>query len=489
MRIFILFFLISFVVRAQTFQTVVEVNEQCGQLSFMSNQDAEIAVDRILDQFGLTRTFVIQECPDIENAVAKIVQISPNYKERYIFYDSDFLDKADGSSEGKWGSYFILAHEIGHHLNGHSLDSKGSTPSYELEADYFSGTAMGLLGATLSESKRAIETLITYEKATSTHPAKADRLAEIEKGWKEARKSSTRAPKQELTRKIVKVDAGNNLEVSKKDIKKRNEYLKLVSKAIDNKVQVTPNDYIVAAENYLKAYQYDSNLYWVSAAATNYVAANKLEQALKYNLIIVKKKYKGLEQKDINDINEQIGLIYYHFKQFEDARIFFEMMLLTSEDNADLHTNLANLYLKKQDTIKALEYAEKATKLKLVRYYSFYNLGSALYQLGKYDLSIKYLRKSIELGKKDPKGYSTTHNAFINLSLAYYLYGNSITETAIEQNLYEIDKEESEKKGKEAKEMWKKSIEVLEEGVLYYPEAQGLKNRLNRFKQILKDFI
>ena len=33
----------------------------------------------------------------------------------------------------------LLAHEVGHHLNGHTIHRGGSTPELELEADEFAG--------------------------------------------------------------------------------------------------------------------------------------------------------------------------------------------------------------------------------------------------------------------------------------------------------------------------------------------------------------
>jgi hypothetical protein len=236
-RITFICLLACFLTNAQKFQTVVEVQEECGQLSFMSNQEAEIAVDDILEQFGLTRTFIIQECSDIKNAVANIIQISPNYKERSIFYDSKFLDKADGDTLSKWGSYFILAHEIGHNLKRHLLDGEGSTLSYKLAADYFSGTALGLLGATLMGSQRVVKTRITYEREIATHPKK---------------KRNNRSPKQELTRKGVNISAGNNVEIFEENKNKKSGYFKNATLAFIKK------KYNKSAKNYLKAYQHDS---------------------------------------------------------------------------------------------------------------------------------------------------------------------------------------------------------------------------------------
>lgn len=183
-RIILLLSIISIVnsIYAQNYQTVEEVNTACSQLGFAGDEDAEIAVDRILDQIGLFRNFTIQECPDINNAVAKNIEISPGHKERYILYDASFFKSMDDKANSDWAAISILAHEIGHHLNGHALNDEGSNHQWELEADYFSGISLAKMGASLEEAQSAIKTL-KYEKSTRTHPAKIDRLNEIERGW------------------------------------------------------------------------------------------------------------------------------------------------------------------------------------------------------------------------------------------------------------------------------------------------------------------
>lgn len=167
---------------SQNYQTVEEINDACAQLGFMGNEEAESAVDNILKQVGLKRNFIVQECPEINNAVAKNIDVGYGRKKRYILYDGQFFEKIENNASNDWAAVSILAHEIGHHLNGHALNDKGSSHKWELEADEFSGFVLGRMGSTLNDAQSAIATL-KYEKATSTHPAKANRLKAIEKGW------------------------------------------------------------------------------------------------------------------------------------------------------------------------------------------------------------------------------------------------------------------------------------------------------------------
>lgn len=167
---------------AQNYQSIEEIDTACTQLGFMGDEEAEDAVDKILSQIGLFRNFTIQECPDINNAVAKNIDVGDGKKARYILYDNKFFEKISDKASNDWAATSILAHEIGHHLNGHSLNNEGSNHQWELEADEFSGFVLARMGSSLEDAQSAIKTL-KREEATRTHPAKADRLDVIAKGW------------------------------------------------------------------------------------------------------------------------------------------------------------------------------------------------------------------------------------------------------------------------------------------------------------------
>ena len=160
--------------------------------SFISDSKADNALDRILSVIGASKRFVLQPCDNINNAVAT------SYKGiRYILYDKDFMDSLD--SGDNWSNLFILAHEVGHHINGHSLDillyaaeavepeTLANQRQQELEADEFAGFILGKLGATLKQTSSIIK-LISSEKDDTydTHPSKSKRLASIETGFNKA---------------------------------------------------------------------------------------------------------------------------------------------------------------------------------------------------------------------------------------------------------------------------------------------------------------
>jgi Peptidase family M48 len=144
---------------------------------FQSVYEARDIVKNMLDTIKWKENFSLREQNGINNAYATILQ-----NKRWIIYDNDFLENIDTYAATKWASISVLAHEMGHHYYNHVVSGRGSTIPTEIEADGFSGYMMNKLGATLAQSIAAMKTIAT-DKASSTHPAKADRVASITKGW------------------------------------------------------------------------------------------------------------------------------------------------------------------------------------------------------------------------------------------------------------------------------------------------------------------
>ena len=145
-----------------------------------SNGHAEKVVDQILRPIGLMRNFKVIECSNTDNCFATVLK-----GQRFLVYDGAFMQKIVEETETDWSAISIMAHEIGHHLQGHTIDGRGGQPIKEIEADKFSGFVLHQLGASLDESLVAVRAL-GDERATATHPAKPVRIDAIRKGWSEA---------------------------------------------------------------------------------------------------------------------------------------------------------------------------------------------------------------------------------------------------------------------------------------------------------------
>jgi hypothetical protein len=143
------------------------------------NLQARRIIQTIVGVVGLKSNFEIQAAK-IPNAAAVVFN-----GKRYILYNPQFIAVLDKAAGKHWPSIAILAHEIGHHLNGHTLTKNGSLPQTELDADEFSGFVLRKMGASLKDAQLAIQ-IAGNSRATHTHPAKADRLIAIEKGWQRA---------------------------------------------------------------------------------------------------------------------------------------------------------------------------------------------------------------------------------------------------------------------------------------------------------------
>ena len=157
--------------------------------SFSSNLDADSALDRILEVVGLSKNFVLAPCSDINNAVAV------SFKGvRYILYDPEFMSMLSRNTSN-WTNLFILAHEVGHHVNGHSLDlvlyageivdapELKKKREQELEADEFAGFVLAKLGASLNQTTSSVSKLSNEDDTYSTHPKRDRRISSIKKGW------------------------------------------------------------------------------------------------------------------------------------------------------------------------------------------------------------------------------------------------------------------------------------------------------------------
>lgn len=142
---------------------------------------APAIVNRILDAVGLQARFVVVASDRVPTAAAIVVE-----GQRCIVYNPVFMRAINHVTHTSWSGVSVLAHEIGHHLNGHTLsaDPRNQASSYrdELEADEFSGFVLRRMGAP-SEAALAALSLLATEEESGTHPPRSARVAAVAKGW------------------------------------------------------------------------------------------------------------------------------------------------------------------------------------------------------------------------------------------------------------------------------------------------------------------
>jgi hypothetical protein len=136
---------------------------------------------------GLVQNFVVEQ-GNVPNASADI-----QGSQRRVLFNPAFLQQLHQVTGTPWGAYSVMAHEIGHHLQGHTIMPGGSRPGLELQADEFSGFITSRMGATLEQAQLAMSRLV-QEQGSATHPGRSTRLAAIKTGWDRARSLQTSAP-------------------------------------------------------------------------------------------------------------------------------------------------------------------------------------------------------------------------------------------------------------------------------------------------------
>ena len=162
---------------------------------FSSDMEAEDVVRRILQAVTLAQNFEIRATWDVPNAAAGRCHLleeterrrlcSSSDNDRLLLYNPDFMEDMRRRTGSEWPGISIMAHEVGHHLNDHTIDRQGTYPAIELEADRFSGGVLHKLGASLRQAQAAISTF--PERGSDTHPRRRERLRAISEGWRESR--------------------------------------------------------------------------------------------------------------------------------------------------------------------------------------------------------------------------------------------------------------------------------------------------------------
>ncbi|RYY47705.1 MAG: hypothetical protein EOP59_00675, partial [Sphingomonadales bacterium] len=151
--------------------------------------ECSTAVNRIMTFTGLPANFDVVAGP-VDNAAAVILLDANRLPHRVIAFNPRFMETASALVGGSpWGPISVMAHEIAHHLSGHTITPGGSRPEIELEADKFSGFVLQKMGAPLDAATQMILKLGTPH-ATATHPGRDQRVNAIREGWTQSCRQS-----------------------------------------------------------------------------------------------------------------------------------------------------------------------------------------------------------------------------------------------------------------------------------------------------------
>ncbi|RSK43926.1 M48 family metalloprotease [Hymenobacter rigui] len=154
----------------------------------------------ITDVVGLKPRFQLRATTEVQNAAAVVYG-----GQRYLLYNPQFVAAVNRAGRTDWAGISILAHEMGHHLNGHTLRPGGSNPADELEADEFSGFVLRKMGASMAEAQAGMA-VVSDDEASPTHPGRSTRLTAISDGWLRANQqivATTRAAAPSATPAVL----------------------------------------------------------------------------------------------------------------------------------------------------------------------------------------------------------------------------------------------------------------------------------------------
>ena len=149
------------------------------------NEHTWMMVEDILETFGLPKDVLVVEA-HMNNAIALILR-----NVRVIAYDPSLIYSA-GPELGGLGYRFVLAHELGHHVCGHTISKFRDDPwKFELEADRMAGYIVTHLDEYIKTENHnrilsAVKTMLPKE-GSETHPPLAERLSAIQEGMKGSR--------------------------------------------------------------------------------------------------------------------------------------------------------------------------------------------------------------------------------------------------------------------------------------------------------------
>lgn len=158
----------------------------CGDTSLNAIPAPQQMLREIVEVMGLASQF------EVRAANVLNIEATVSRGKKYIYYNPAFVNWLNQSTHDKWAVMTLLAHEIGHHQNGHTKKKGGSRPHLELEADEYAGFVLRKLGAGLRETQEVM-LFIASVKTSKTHPSRTARIKAIAKGWNKADAEATAA--------------------------------------------------------------------------------------------------------------------------------------------------------------------------------------------------------------------------------------------------------------------------------------------------------
>ena len=437
MRILIILLFISFSSFGQEFRSYLDNANEADKIcaayagkSYISDKAANEALQLILSTIGASKRFVLASCENIPNAMAISLKGI-----RYIFYNREFMSDII-SKTNYWSNMSILAHEVGHHINGHTTDailiindvvdmeSLSESRKMELEADEFAGFVLAKLGATFTEASEAIALISSDDDDTySTHPSKSKRIAAISKGYNNATGETT----GEITSTYSKTSSSTAEEYFYSGYEKGQnkdyygaiaDYNKAIELNPDNAttyynrgwLKDDLKDYFGAIADYTKAIELNPD------NDDAYINRGVAKQNLKDYYGAIADYTKVIElNPDNDDAYYNRGIAKYDLKDYYGAIADFTKAIELNPDKTNAYNNRGWSKHTLKDHYGAIADYTKAIELNPDNDYAYYNRGIAKYDLKDYYGAIADFTKAIELNPDNADAYNNRGVAKENL--------------------------------------------------------------------------
>jgi len=144
--------------------------------------EAKRIIEWISNAIGVRPEFEILEADFSRGGIAAAATRGTR---RYVIYDKKWFTFEKNTVA--WYSVFILAHEIGHHIHGHTHGFKPSRHQGELDSDRFGGWIVARLGGRLDQALSFMPYL--SEAGSISHPPRGKRIEATIAGWRAGRES------------------------------------------------------------------------------------------------------------------------------------------------------------------------------------------------------------------------------------------------------------------------------------------------------------
>ena len=146
------------------------------------SKEMSAKVQEILNATGSKISIQLLASKQVTNARA-----SRNMGSNYITYNPIFVQNFSIDGRTKWAAYFLLAHEVGHHVLKHNFQEKNTTIRYKYEfaADSFATVALVKMHAEPKEITAGIQTF-DKDAGSHTHPDPRAREEKINEVYAEA---------------------------------------------------------------------------------------------------------------------------------------------------------------------------------------------------------------------------------------------------------------------------------------------------------------